>query len=59
MNNQILYVLLFWIGMPSIASAQKENIETVLQKLDSVVARHPENIQKKEQRSTNLSELWE
>lgn len=47
MRNQILYVLLFLTGIPLMASAQKENIEAALQKLDSAVAMHPENIRKK------------
>lgn len=48
MKNLILYTLLFLTGLPSMARAQTKNVETALQKLDSVVAKHPEYIRKKE-----------
>lgn len=59
MRNQILYVLFFLTGVPLTARAQKENIEAALQKLDSVVAMHPENIRKKKAEINKFKRLLE
>lgn len=47
MKTPTFYVLLILLTMPLMGSAQKKDIEAALQKLDSVVAKHSEFIQKK------------